>query len=136
MSTPPQADIQRIGSVEGAEKLLDILNYEPDQAILDKCNLKASIMIADIYAEVGEPALPTTHAADPQLFELADECAAAHYRLLVASTPAEKQDARDDIDMCKKGVLLHIGVIKKDGNAVEVISDPKTYIGPRTDDIL
>ena len=135
MSTPPQADIQRIGTIEGAQKLLEILNYEPDNAILDKCNLKASIMIADIYAEVGEPALPATHSDDPQLFELADECAAAHYRLLVASTPAEKQDARDDIDMSNKGVLLHIGVTGKD-SPVEVISDPKTYIGPTTNDIV
>jgi len=135
MSTPPQADIQRIGTVEGAQKLLEILNYEPDQAILNKCNLKASIMIADIYAEVGTPVLPADHAADPELFELADECAAAHYRLLVASTPAEKLDAREDIDMCKKGVLLHIGVVKQDGSPVEVISDPQTFVGPRTDDI-
>ena len=133
MSTPPQSAIQRIGTVEGAQKLLELLNYEPDQAILDKCNLKASIMIADIYAEV-ETTLPTDHADDPQLFELADECAAAHYRLLVASTPDEKTDARDDIDMCKKGILLHLGITGKD-SPVEIIPDPKTFSGPRTDDI-
>ncbi len=133
MSTPPQADIQRIGTVEGAQKLLEILNYEPDQAILDKCNLKASIMIADIYAEVGTT-LPTDHIADPALFELADECAAAHYRILVASTPDEKNDARMDIDLCKKGVLLHLGIVGKD-SPVEIISDPKTFSGPRTDDL-
>ncbi len=53
MSSPPQADIQRIGTVEGAQKLLEILNFDPDQAILNKCNLRASIMVVDIYTEAG-----------------------------------------------------------------------------------
>jgi len=135
MSTPPQADIQRIGTVEGAQKLLEILNYEPDQAILNKCNLKASIMIVDTYTEA-EVVIPADHAADPELFELADECAAAHYRLLVASTPDEKTDARDDISMCKKGVLLHIGIIDDGGGGSDGITEPKTFLGPRTDDIV
>ncbi len=133
MSTPPQADITRVGTKEGAQKILEILNYEPDQALLDKCNLRASVMIADIYAEV-DTTLPTTHVADPELYEIADECAAAHYRLFVASTPDEKTDARMDIEMCKKGVLLNLGITGKD-SPVEVIPDPKTYLGPRTDDL-
>jgi len=133
MSTPPQADIQRIGTIEGAQKLLEILNYEPDQAILNKCNLKASIMIADIYTEA-EITIPANHVADPELFELADECAAAHYRLLVASTGEEKGDAREDIEMCKKGVMLHIGITEGGGGELD-ITDPKTYLGPRTDDL-
>lgn len=123
---PPQSTITQIGTIEGAQKILSQLNYDPDIALLNKCRFKSSVLIGDIYAEA-DKTLPTTHAGDPQLWEIADDCTAAFYKMYVASTPQDKSEAREEIDMCKKAVRLHIGISEEGGDTSE-IPEPKTFL--------
>ena len=124
---PPQANIKVYGSLDGASKILDNLNFDADQAILSKAQRKISIKITDIYTEA-EVAIPAAQTDDEELWEIADDCIAAAYRIWVSVTPQDKDSAKDDMDDCMTAIKLHIGIV--DSKDDEGITEPATFVGP------
>lgn len=128
------AVLPNIGTIEGVQDLLVLLNINPQTPLLEKCRNLASVCIASIYREVGVT-LPAVKADNPDLWELADNLAVAEYQRLIAQSEEAHRVARRNIEHAIEQIKWLLGIEEGGLDTMEVTT-PNAYFPDHLEDIL